>query len=198
MVRLHLRHMVRTEAISAAERAEGTLPGAREVTVCFADLVGFTRLGEEVAPDELGRVAQRLVELTGEHLRGEVRLVKAIGDAAMLVSPEPSGLLDVALDLVDAADAEGADFPQLRVGMASGAALSRAGDWYGRPVNLASRVTAIARPGSVLATREVRQAAGDAYRWSSAGARSLKGVDEPVRLYRVRRVRREDKDARAA
>jgi adenylate cyclase len=198
MVRLHLRHMVRTEAISAAERAEGALPGAREVTVCFADLVGFTRLGAKVAPDELGRVAQRLVELAGEHLRGEVRLVKAIGDAAMLVSPEPSGLLDVALDLVDAADAEGADFPQLRVGMASGAALSRAGDWYGRPVNLASRVTAIARPGSVLATREVREAAGDVYRWSSAGARSLKGVDEPVRLYRVRRARREDQDAQAA
>jgi adenylate cyclase len=198
MVRLHLRHMVRTEAISAAERAEGALPGARGVTVCFADLVGFTRLGEKVAPDELGRVAQRLVELAGEHLRGEVRRVKAIGDAAMLVSPEPSGLLDVALDLVDAADAEGADFPQLRVGMASGAALSRAGDWYGRPVNLASRVTAIARPGSVLATREVREAAGDVYRWSSAGARSLKGVDEPVRLYRVRRARREDQDAQAA
>jgi adenylate cyclase len=198
MVRVHLRHMVRSEAITAAERAEGALPGAREVTVCFADLVGFTRLGEEVAPDELGRVAQRLVELAGEHLRGEVRLVKAIGDAAMLVSPEPSGLLAVALDLVDAADAEGADFPQLRVGMASGAALSRAGDWYGRPVNLASRVTAIARPGSVLATREVREAAGDAYRWSSAGARSLKGVDEPVRLYRVRRARREDQDAQAA
>jgi adenylate cyclase len=198
MVRVHLRHMVRSEAITAAERAEGALPGAREVTVCFADLVGFTRLGEEVAPDELGRVAQRLVELAGEHLRGEVRLVKAIGDAAMLVSPEPSGLLAVALDLVDAADAEGADFPQLRVGMASGAALSRAGDWYGRPVNLASRVTAIARPGSVLATREVREAAGDVYRWSSAGARSLKGVDEPVRLYRVRRARREDQDAQAA
>ena len=51
--------------------------------------------------------------------------------------------------------------------MAAGAALSRAGDWYGRPVNLASRVTGIARPGSVLATREVRDAATEAYRWSS-------------------------------
>jgi adenylate cyclase len=78
-----------------------------------------------------------------------------------------------------------------------GAALSRAGDWYGRPVNLASRVTAIARPGSVLATREVRDAVGAAYRWSSAGARSLKGVDGPVRLYRARRLVR-DEDAEAA
>jgi adenylate cyclase len=195
--RLHMRHMVRTEAISAAERAEGVLPGAREVTVAFADLVGFTRLGEEVAPDELGRVAERLVELAGEHLRGNVRLVKTIGDAAMLVSPDAHALLDVSLDLVDAANAEGRDFPQLRVGLASGPALNRAGDWYGRPVNIASRVTALARPGSVLATRDVRDAANEHYRWSSAGARSLKGVDGPVRLYRARRLHG-DEDARAA
>jgi adenylate cyclase len=195
-LRLHLRQMVRTEAISAAERAAGRLPGARDVTVAFADLVGFTRLGEEVAPDELGRVAQRLFELTGERVHGDVRLVKTIGDAALLVSPDPVTMLDVALDLVAAADDEGQDFPQLRVGMASGSALNRAGDWYGRPVNLASRVTEIARPGSVLATRDVRDAAGDAYRWSSAGARSLKGVDGPVRLYRARRL--DDERARAA
>jgi adenylate cyclase len=195
MARLHLRHMVRTEAISAAERADGMLPGAREVTVAFADLVGFTRLGEEVDAGELGRVAQRLVGLTVEHLRGQVRLVKTIGDAAMLVSPDAPTLLEVALDLVDAADAEGEDFPQLRIGVASGAALSRAGDWYGRPVNIASRITTIARPGSVLATRAVRDASGNGYRWSSAGARSLKGVDEPVRLYRVRRARGEDAEA---
>jgi adenylate cyclase len=197
MVRLHLRQAVRTEAINAAEREAGTLPGAREVTVCFADLVGFTRLGEQVAPDELGRVAQRLVDLTVERLRGEVRLVKTIGDAALLVGPDATTMLELALELIDAADAEGEDFPQLRVGMAAGAALSRAGDWYGRPVNLASRVTAIARPGSVLATREVRDAVGGAYRWSSAGARSLKGVDGPVRLYRARRLVR-DEDAEAA
>jgi adenylate cyclase len=198
MARLHLRQSVRTEAINAAERQAGALPGAREVTVCFADLVGFTRLGEQVAPDELGRVAHRLVELTAERLRGDVRLVKTIGDAAMLVGPDAQAMLGVALDLVDAADAEGEDFPQLRVGMASGAALSRAGDWYGRPVNLASRVTSIARPGSVLATRDVRDAVGDAYRWSPAGARSLKGVDGPVRLYRARRLVRDDAGVAAA
>jgi len=198
MARLHLRQSVRTEAINAAERQAGALPGAREVTVCFADLVGFTRLGEQVAPDELGRVAHRLVELTAERLRGDVRLVKTIGDAAMLVGPDAHAMLGVALDLVDAADAEGEAFPQLRVGMASGAALSRAGDWYGRPVNLASRVTSIARPGSVLATREVRDAVGSGYRWSPAGARSLKGVDGPVRLYRARRLVRDDAGVAAA
>ena len=111
MARLHLRQSVRTEAINAAERQAGALPGARDVTVCFADLVGFTRLGEQVAPDELGRVAHRLVELTAERLRGDVRLVKTIGDAAMLVGPDARGLLELALDLVDAADGRGRRLP---------------------------------------------------------------------------------------
>jgi adenylate cyclase len=105
----------------------------------------------------------------------------------MLVSADTGALLACALDLHDAAAGEGDDFPPLRVGVALGPAVARAGDWYGRPVNLASRVTAIARPGSVLGTREVRDAAGDGYRWSPAGRRSLRGVDGQVALYRARR-----------
>jgi adenylate cyclase len=97
-------------------------------------------------------------------------------------------LLDATLKLLDAADAEGEDFPQLRAGMALGPALSRAGDWFGRPVNLASRITSIARPGSVLAEREVRESALEAYRWSYAGERRLRGVREPVSLFRARRL----------
>jgi adenylate cyclase len=117
-----------------------------------------------------------------------VRLVKTIGDAAMLASPQPEPLLDAALGLLDAADVEGEDFPQLRVGAALGNALSRAGDWFGRPVNLASRITQIARPGSLLAERELRELAPDSYRWSYAGERRLRGVREPVPLFRARRL----------
>jgi adenylate cyclase len=187
LLTLHLRNLATGEAISAAERSGGQLPGSREVAVSFADLVGFTRVGEEVPPDELGRMAARLETLTSENVRPPVRLVKTIGDAAMLVSSETAPLLDASLALVDAADAEGADFPQLRVGIARGTALSRAGDWFGRPVNMASRITAVARPGSVLTSRDVRDAARDAYRWSSAGERRLKGIREPVALFRARR-----------
>jgi adenylate cyclase len=188
LLALHLRHATQSEAISAMERSGGRLPGSREVAVCFADLVGFTRLGEEVPPDELGRLAVRLEALATEVAEPPVKLVKTIGDAAMLASPEPEPLLDAALGLIDAADAEGSDFPQLRAGAALGLALPRAGDWFGRPVNLASRITSIARPGSLLTEREVREAAPDAYHWSYAGDRRLRGIREPVALYRARRL----------
>ena len=187
---LHLRHMVRSEAISVAELRSGQLPGARETSVAFADLVGFTRLGEEIPVDELGRIARRLGELAGEVVSPPVRVVKLIGDAAMLASPEPGPLVDAALALLEAAETEADELPQLRVGMACGAAISRAGDVYGHPVNLASRVTAVARAGSVLATGDLHDAVEDGYRWSFAGARHLKGIRGAVPLYRARR--RED------
>jgi adenylate cyclase len=188
LLALHLRHATQSTVVSELERTGGHLPGSREVTVCFADLVGFTRLGEEVPPDELGRLAARLEVLSSEVSAPPVKLVKTIGDAAMLTSPEPEPLLEAALNLIDAADAEGEDFPQLRAGAAVGLALPRAGDWFGRPVNLASRITSIARPGSVLAEREVRESARVSYGWSYAGERRLRGIREPVALYRARRL----------
>ncbi|HEY4812857.1 MAG TPA: adenylate cyclase regulatory domain-containing protein [Solirubrobacteraceae bacterium] len=185
---LHLRHTAQSEVISAMERSGGRLPGSREVAVCFADLVGFTRLGEEVAAEELGHLAARLEALAADAAEPPVKLVKTIGDAAMLTAPEAEPLLNAALNLIDAANAEGEDFPELRAGVAVGLALPRAGDWFGRPVNLASRITAIARPGSVLAEREVRDAAGNAYAWSFAGERRLRGIRGSVPLFRARRL----------
>jgi adenylate cyclase len=188
LINLHLRHVVQTEVLSAAERQDGRLPGTREVVVCFADLVGFTRIGEDVPPDELGRVANRLEALAAERVAPPVRLVKTIGDAVMLVCPEADAMVAAALDLVEAADAEGEEFPQLRAGLAVGPALARAGDWFGRPVNLASRITGRARPGTVLVTAEVRDAAEtDGIAYSFAGEKRLKGVREPIPLFRVRR-----------
>src|ERR1700726_3927632 len=89
---LHLRQGAQTEVISALERRGGELPGSREVTICFADLVGFTRLGEEVAPEELGALAGRLEDLAQELVEPPVKLVKTIGDAVMLSSGEPQAM----------------------------------------------------------------------------------------------------------
>ena len=104
----------------------------------------------------------------------------------IICGPEP--LLNATLGLLLAAEGEGEDFPQLRAGAALGRAVTRAGDWFGRPVNLASRITQIARPGSLLAERELRESAREAYRWSYAGERRVRGVQQPVPLFRARRL----------
>jgi adenylate cyclase len=128
----------------------------------------------------------RLGELASEVADPPVRLVKMIGDAAMLVSTDVEPLLDAALDLVERSEAEGEGFPPLRAGLARGPALARAGDWYGRPVNLAARLTSFARRGSVVTSKEIRDTVGDGYNWSEAGSRRFKGVKGSVVVFRVR------------
>jgi adenylate cyclase len=186
--RAHLLEQIRRDVIGTADLAAGEMGATTEVSVCFADLVGFTKLGEEIAPEELGHVAGRLEELATAVAESPVRLVKTIGDAAMLVSPEGEEMTDAALCLVEAAEGEGKDFPSLRAGVARGPALLRSGDYYGRAVNLASRITALAKPGSVLVDQVAKRAAPDSFEYSFAGERRLKGVDSRVKLFRVRRI----------
>lgn len=182
----HLRESVRRGMLGRAQLESGQLLDQQHVVVCFADVVGFTRLGAEVDVQELGAVAGRLAELANEVSHPPVRLVKTIGDAAMLVSTEEAPLVDAALSLVEAM--ERAALPALRAGIASGPAQIRAGDYYGHSINLASRVTGVARPGSVLATKEVRDGALAEFAWSAAGRHRLKGVTGQVPLYRARRL----------
>jgi adenylate cyclase len=184
---LHLREQIRHDAFDLTEVSSGRASAADEVTVCFADMVDFTKLGETLDPDALGTVTGRLGELAAGVIEPPVRLVKLIGDAAMIVGPEARPVVEAALNLVENAEEEGQDFPLLRAGVATGMALPRAGDWYGRPVNLASRITAIARPGSVLAAEDVHNQLEDDYEWSFAGSRKLKGIDSSVKLFRARR-----------
>ena len=84
-----------------------------------------------------------------------MRVVKQIGDAVMLVSPDAAAAVETCLALVERAEAE-EDFPPLRAGIAYGPAVNRWGDWFGSTVNVASRLTARARPGAVLVTEAVR------------------------------------------
>ena len=190
MLLLQLRHTMETEAVNASERAAGApLPGARMVAVAFADLVGFTTLGEALPPEELEHLAHRLGDLAREVAVAPVRFIKTIGDAVMFVSTETPALLDAVLTLIDAVGADN-EIPPLRVGVAYGPAVSRAGDWFGSPVNLASRVTSVARPGSVLVAESACQQVSDDERfaWSIAGARRLKGFKDEVVLFRARRA----------
>jgi adenylate cyclase len=194
-LRIHLRSVLRQLAVGGGERATGRLPGAAQVTVAFADLTGFTRLGEIVPADELGALAERFAELVTDLAEPPVRLVKTIGDAAMLVSPDTDALLAALLDLNDAAEDETRGLPPIHTGAARGPSLARGGDWYGAAVNQASRIASFARPGSVVASADVREAARGDYAWSTIGRRRLKGLAEPVALFRLRRPAPEQDDA---
>lgn len=183
-VQEHLRAQLSRTAITPAELRAGHANELHEVAVLFADLEGFTAFGHSSGPERLGDVAERLAAVAGAVAVPPVSLVKTIGDAAMLVAPEPGPLVGAAAALVAAAAAEGDDFPRLRGGIASGLALARGGDWYGEPVNLASRICDVTPAGAVLVTSDVAEAC-PSVRWASAGTEQLKGIPEPVRLWRL-------------
>jgi adenylate cyclase len=184
----NLLEQIKRDVIGAADLASGEIGGAVERTICFADLVEFTSLGEEIAPEELGMVAGRLEEMATAVAEPPVRLVKTIGDAAMLVSAEPRPLVAASLELIAAAEAEGEEFPLLRAGLATGPALPQSGDYYGRSVNLASRITGVARPGSVVVDTATHDAIGEEdFKFTFIGERRMKGIEGRTKLFRVRR-----------
>lgn len=203
---LHLVHLVsvalaeriRSHALAAEESHAARLRGAQEVTVCFADLVGFTDLGESISAAELSAIAELLPAAATEAITRPVRLAKTIGDAVMLVSPDPVALVAVAVDLVERWSSADDGRPSLRVGIAQGVGVPHAGDWFGPPVNLASRITQTARPGHVTVTAAVQEALVAAgperapFRWRPAAPRKFKGVRGAQRLYRVERTDTDD------
>ncbi|MGH9025265.1 MAG: adenylate/guanylate cyclase domain-containing protein, partial [Acidimicrobiia bacterium] len=91
---------------------------------------------------------------------GGGRFVKNIGDAVMFVADDTASAADIALRLAEASSGDEV-LPEARAGLAAGPLLARDGDFYGPVVNLASRLTERARPGSVLVSAEVHEALAD-------------------------------------
>ncbi|WP_326569032.1 adenylate/guanylate cyclase domain-containing protein [Amycolatopsis rhabdoformis] len=131
---------------------------ARPQIVGFVDMVGYTKMTRQVDEDELSHVLDAFESLAGgviaDH-RG--RIVKMIGDEVFFVTDSPGSGAEIALTLTERADASD-DLPAVRAGLASGRVLSRFGDVYGSVVNLAARLTSVARPGTVLVDRELAAA----------------------------------------
>jgi adenylate cyclase len=183
---LTLRRSFETEAITLSERSAGHLPGGRSVVIAFADIVGFTQLAEDLPLEALGRIVDDLVDITHDVVTEPVRFVKSIGDAVMLVSPDAAKLMGVVVDLLESAAHRDL---RLRAGIASGLAMSRAGDWYGSPVNIASRITDIAPPGEAWVAESAAVAAGQTSDVTLAfvALRKLRGVRDATRLFRATR-----------
>jgi class 3 adenylate cyclase/YHS domain-containing protein len=154
-----------------------------ESTFGFIDLAGFTTLTEEQGDEDAADVATRFADLTRSCLGARDRLVKTIGDAVLITSPDPaSGVMLVERLLTHAA----ADprFPSLRAGLHHGDAVLRDGDVFGAAVNLAARVAAEAHAGEVLGTEPIARAARAAgIAVADLGAVHLKNVTGAIPLF---------------
>jgi adenylate cyclase len=169
------RHLAaNANRLFVAGTAPGTASGAvdrRELAVGFADLVGYTSRSRGMGGRELGAMVEDFESLAADVIaRHRGRVVKTVGDGVLFTSAAPVDAVEIALRLPAEWDAD--DRPRLRVGAAFGPVLTRLGDVYSPVVNLASRLTSLARPGTLLVDGEL--------------ARRLRGMPE----YRVRPLRR--------
>ena len=128
------------------------------LVVGFADLVGFTALSQQVSDEELSHVVDQFEQLAYDVVvAGGGRVLKMIGDEVMFIVEDPMAAIEIALGLAEASR-EAEQLSDVRVGLAVGPVLEREGDAYGPTVNLASRITSIAYPGSVVVSSEIRSA----------------------------------------
>lgn len=157
--------------------------GELHVAIAFADLAGYTRLTEEEGDLEAVSVVERFFEQVEQSLPEDARVIKTIGDEVMVVGSDPGALLDWAVRFQTERD----ERPLPRIGVHSGPAIFRDGDYYGREINRAARIVTRAAGGEVIVTGTLKPAAElRALKLLSIGAVRLKGFEEPEELFVVR------------
>jgi adenylate cyclase len=189
LYRRHFEHYVLDVTVLRAEAALERAGLARRrpdrpPAIAFLDLTGYTKLTEERGDRAAAELAARLVEIVHEfaHRRGG-RPVKLLGDGVMFHFPEPAQGVWCGLELVDRVPRVG--LPLARVGLHSGPVVFQDGDYFGRTVNIAARITDYARPGEVLVSDQVVADADplEAVHFAPVGPVSLKGLSTPITLY---------------
>jgi adenylate cyclase len=180
---------------SAVEDVEAALERAglyrrirRPPAVSFLDLTGYTRLTEERGDEAAAELATKLAGLVrGTSREHGGQPVKWLGDGVMFYFPDPGEAVLAALEMVEGVAGEG--LPPARVGIHAGPVVFQEGDYFGRTVNVASRIAEYARPGEVLVSQAVVDAAElDGVGFTTIGPIDLKGVSEPLPLSSARRA----------
>ena len=165
--------------------SEPTAPAGLRQSFLFADLSGFTAMTEVHGDEEAADVAEGFADAVQLILPGyRAEEVKRIGDAVMLRTEEASRAVELALRVAtEVGEQHGS--PTVRVGINTGTAIERGGDWFGATVNVAARVAGAAAGGQVLLTKSTRDAAGqlDSIEFLPRGRRKLRNVSKPVQLY---------------
>lgn len=186
------RHLAASAArVEALGEADSELLSTR-VTVGFADLSRFTKLSNELDEIGLAKVVQGFENHATDIVaaRGG-RVIKTLGDAVLFTCPDPRTATTLSLELVRQIGAR-KDLPDVRVGLATGSVISRLGDVFGPPVNLAARMSAVARANRVLVDQETAKAlTDDEFEARPLPARPLRGFGlvTPVAVSRRRTFR---------
>jgi adenylate cyclase len=174
--------------IEAALEAAGAIARPERMpAMCFLDLAGYTRVTEERGDRAAAELAAGLAVLVERSSRPHGGTpVKWLGDGVMLHFRDPPGAVTASLELVHQVPAAG--LPPAHVGVAAGPVVVQGGDYFGRTVNLASRVAAHAQAGQVLVTAPVAEAAASGgVTYAELGDLQLKGFASPVRVLEARR-----------
>ena len=181
LLRVHIHHLMGAARRYTLWGMAPTVDSTGELVVGFADMVGFTALGNQLEPEQLDVLLTTFEERATHTATGEMtRLVKLIGDEAMFVA----GTVDDALVVARALIAD-PDLPPLRVGLAAGPVVIRGGDVFGATVNLAARLVAVAAPGGILLDAATAERLSDPTATVAAGVRELPGFPEPVEVCSV-------------
>lgn len=150
------RQLAAVAGRALAGAARETVTG--RLSVGFADLVSYTRLSQKLEERELAALVERFGRRSADVIAGaNGRLVKTVGDEVLFVADHAADAALIGLELAEAM-AEDPVLPDVRVGIATGTVLTRMGDVFGRTVNLASRLTALANPGTVLVDSDTAKA----------------------------------------
>jgi adenylate cyclase len=189
----HQEHSIIEHLVSHVEEAleqAGVSPRRedRPPAIVFLDLAGYTRLTEERGDDAAAELAASLAGLVQrESQRRGGRPVKWLGDGVMFHFPDPGQAVLCSLDLVEKAPAAG--MPPAHVGVNAGPVVFRDGDYFGRTVNVASRIAGRAGPGEVLASESaVDSCSAEGVRFDHLGPVELKGVARPIQVFRAARA----------
>ncbi|SEG97116.1 adenylate cyclase [Nonomuraea solani] len=179
LARLLVYAWQRQLAAAAGRIADQDMSAVR-LAVGFADLVAFTRLSRQITGGELARLIDRFEGRSADIVTSSGgRVVKTLGDSVLFVAEQAHVTTEIALRLVET-HARGKDMPELRVGLAAGPVMWRMGDVFGTTVNLASRLTALSLPGTILADPQLaEELEGDrAFRLREVNRLSVRGLGE--------------------
>jgi adenylate cyclase len=188
----HLEHEILSATVQNTEdylQELGFAPKRqpRPPAIAFLDLTGYTALTEERGDEAGADLADRLATLVNQAAQPHGgHPVKWLGDGVMFYFPEPEAAVSAGLDLVEQTPAT-VDV-RARVGVNAGGVIFRDGDYFGKTVNVASRIADYARPGEVLVSDEVRARwSGEGVRFEPIGPVALKGLRDELTLYAVSR-----------